>query len=107
MYTLHVYTAGGGKEYNNKQMPECRKKLVRHRRLFYRQSGIGIPTHQGQSGTAAGHGLVRHWPAMLFTDFFKGKTEEEKHPRVRMSGVVSASSSSSQADHFMQGNKEK
>jgi hypothetical protein len=48
------------------------KKLVRHRRLLYRQSGIAIPTHQGQLGS---HGLVWYWPAMLFYRLFKRKKE--------------------------------
>jgi hypothetical protein len=52
-------------------MPECRKKLVRHRH-FFRLSGVSVRhRHSGisvQSGTA-GHGLVRHCPAFLYAYF--------------------------------------
>ncbi len=82
-------------------MPECWKKLVRHQRLL-------LPAVRHRHSNASGYCWSRISPALaiLFYRLFYRKNWRRETSKVRMSSVVSASSSSSQADHFMQENKE-
>jgi hypothetical protein len=66
----------------------------------------GSPASAFRYQGTAGHGLVWYWPAMLFLQIILKENGRRETSKVRMSGVVSAPSSSSQADHFMLENKE-